>query len=1169
MTSTNSSAANPAKGVAPQQPNNNLLRTLLGGGLGVGASLLLSFIGRSRDAKTSSGSQTDIAQTPTVVKPGVTPVNNFGGASDVLLPQITGVSNQPNQYGRIPRCYGYVRVYPALSIQPYSYIQGNDQFTTVAYDFGYGPLAISDIRISDNPISQYTSVSYQIQSGAAGDAAFNITQYNTGEASFDDELTYLVGVTHNQTASGKYIVVDLYFPNGLYKKVSITDKNGYTTEIQQPATISVNVNYYGASGTSGHQEILITENSATPFRHTYQIPAPVVDTYSVQLVRNTLVDTSGNTVDAVHWDRLASRMDGSPWGNLIDANGNPILFARLALLAQATNEFNGTIGQVSAYVQSLLRQWTGSAWTVPTITNNPAWIALDILQGPHNAKPVPDSQIDLASFKAWADFCTANNITFNAVYDSETTPFQALKDVFAVGRAKLIQPNGNILAVMIDQPRTTVVQHFTPRNSWGFQWKAVRSATPDLLKVQWVNPAIGWQQDERLVYNEGKDANSMRTFESVQLKGCTDASQAYKYGKFFLASDQSRRRYYQLYADHETIVCTQGDLIRITNPIIGAGSGQGRIKAITTDGSGNITALTLDSRVQMLTGQSYQIRIRLSTGATMVAAVTTNPGNQSLLTLTTPIPAATAVKPQLQDLVMFGSGQDSIEAIITNIEWTPQLTAFITAVDHAPGIYTADTTPVPPFTSLIQMRHPVQVTVDPPVILSVQSDESVLTRDSDGALRTAIVLTLQPLPANVQYLETSYKRSDSNIWTPAQLAPNNGGPISIFGVQDGVTYDIRVRARRFDSWVSDWNSSITNYFCVGKTTPPPDIQVLEVDPLTGNPRWYYDAQHGINVPIDFAGFRVKMHWGYNLDWNTATIVSQLQTGTSVDVSKFARGLKTFLVKAVDVSGFESENPAILVRDFGAYIPQNIVASFDYSGTFPGAFSGCILSLGKLVQLSASHYWQSDTNKFWTGINSHVYWTSLFQEMTYQFSYTPDRTAVIKPFTIKLQLDIDSPAYKVEYQADGNSLFWSGGPTGGNNSFWTGNANQFWTQDQVWHPMPETGLEGNYGTYRFKITCFAGKYQSKINSVKVIADVPDIIKRYTLDIPTAAGARIPITPGDFRAIVYVNPALILNGAHPSANTPEVADMALSGPLIKMRDPSGAYTSGTVSVEVGGY
>lgn len=1153
----------------PPSQGSNLLKALLGGGLGIGASLLLSFVGRSRDAKTSTGAQTDIAQTPTVVKPGTTPVSNFGGAGDVLLPQITGVSNQPNLYGRIPRCYGYTRVYPALSIQPTSFIQGQDQFTTVAYDFGYGPLAISDIRIGDNPITQYPSVQYQIQNGTGGDTPFGITQYDTDEQSFDDELNYLVGVTHNQRAPGKYIAVDLYFPNGLYQITSVTDKNGYTYNVQLPATISVNVNYYSLNGGgSGHYELLITENSNTPFRKTYQVPV-TNDSYSVQLVRNTLVDTTGKIVSTVRWERLASRMDGSPWGTLNDANGNPIHFARLAVLAQATNEFNGTIGQVSAYVQSLLRQWTGTAWTAATATNNPAWIALDILQGQHNSKPVPDAQIDLNSFKAWADYCTANNITFNAVYDSETTPFQALKDVFAVGRAKLIQPNGNILAVMIDQARTTVVQHFTPRNSWGFHWKAVRSATPDLLKVQWVNPAIGWQQDERLVYNTGKDATNMRTFESVQLKGCTDATQAFKYGNFFLASDQSRRRYYQFYADHETIVCTQGDLIRITNPIIGAGSGQGRIKSVTTDGSGNITALTLDARVQMLANTSYQIRIRLNTGSTMVAAVVTNPGNQSLLTLTTPIPAATAVKPQAQDLVMFGAGQDSIEAIITNIEWTPQLTALITAVDHAPGIYTADTAPVPPFTSLIQMRHPVQVTVDPPVILSVQSDESVLTRDSDGALRTAIVLTLRPLPPSVQYIETSYKRSDSNIWTPAQLTPNNGGPVSLFGVQDAVTYDIRVRARRFDSWVSDWNASITNYFCIGKTTPPPDIQVLEVDPLTGNPRWYYDSQHGVNVPIDFAGFRVKMHWGYNLDWNTATIVSQLQTGTSVDVSKFARGLKTFLVKAVDVSGFESDNAAILVRDFGAYIPQNIVASFDYSGTFPGAFSGCTLSLGSLVQMSASHYWQSDTNKFWTGINSHVYWTSLFQEMTYQFSYTPDRTNILKPFTVKLQLDIDSPAYKVEYQADGNNLFWSGGPTGGSNSFWTGNANQFWSQDTIWHPMPETGLEGNYGTYRFKITCFAGKYQSKINSVKVIADVPDIIKRYMLDIPTAAGARIPIVPGDFRAITYVNPALILNGAHPNANTPEVADMALTGPLIKMRDTSGAYTSGTVSVEVGGY
>lgn len=1146
----------------------------LGMAAGLGAALLGSFFGRSRDSRINQNAQTAIAETPdTYVPDSYSAYADFGGAQDVMLPQLTSVANQAALYNRILLNLGFNKVFPVLSTEVFSVISGNDQIASVAYDFGYGPQNLSDFRINDQPIEQFTTVKQEIQEGKDSDVAFTLVKTVGGQNSFSIPLKFNVAQSQTLNKVGKYLTVDIYFPQGCRKINTVTLTNGYVfkEEVATPVGFFVACRKIGDAAWTDLDSIYLNENTRTAFRRTYSFTVPE-GAYEVRLTRaHADAPDDGSRFDASSWERIGIASDAAPWGVVKDSSGNPIKMARTAVEAKATDELQGAIGQYSAIAKSEVPSWhTDTSWSAPAISNNPAWLALWVLKGPMNYKPLADSDIDLPSFKAWADACTAAGITYNRMQDSETTPQKVLREIMVIGRAKMIQPTGTKLAVMVDGVKSTIVQHFTTRNSWGFSWKASRSKTPDLLKVQWLNPAIGYQQDERLVYNDGKSAENMQTFQTVQLPGCTDAAIAYKYGRFFLAQDRARRRVYQFYTHHEGLLCTQGDLIQITNPMIGAGLGQGRIKSFTINGSDDITGITLDSRMQMEAGTSYLVRIRLKDGSYINEDIVTVAGKQKTLTFSTPIPHGLTVLPAKDDLVMFGSVVTGREVIVTNIEWTKDLTCMITAVDYAPGIYSADTGPVPAFESLVQKRHPVQITVATPIILNVASDESVLSRDYDGGLRTQIVMQMQPVEETVQYFQVQYKRPDSTIWTDTEPTSASGGRIAISGVQDGVTYDIRVRAVRFDSYKSDWNSTLVNYLCIGKTTPPPTVPPPELDPITGNPRWYYDVQHGVNVPLDFAGFRVKMHWGYNTDWSTGTIISQLQTGTVVDISKFAGGLKSILIKAVDVAGFESTEAAVIIRDFGRVIPANIVAQFDYAPAWPGTKTNCTIIANKLSASDANLFWQNDSNTFWSGIDTTEFWAGQYAEMSYEFTYTPDRSQIAKPFTVALDIDILSAGYKVEYQADGGNLFWNGAPNGGDTNFWDNRVDSsFWTQDTQWHPMPEKGLEGFYGQYRFKITCFAGRFRSVINTLSVIVDVPDVIRRYAFEITDAAGARCPVVSGDFVYIKYVNPALALDAAHPAAYAPEVTDTLLSGPLIRMRDTAGGYTTGKVFVEVAGY
>lgn len=1137
----------------------------------MGASLISSFWGKSKQVTDSSVAQTSIAAGSPQSYDDMAAIDGFGGPGDAMLPRLTGVSNQSNRYGRLPLNLGKNQVYPIKSVEPVSEVYGNEEYLYAAFDFGYGEQEITEIKIGGRPLSEFPSVTTEIRAGVAGDTAIAINKIGAFK-SFSHDLEPGVGVTEEAPREGQSFYFDLFFPNGFYH---VTYNQFFPSGYKENAILDIKI---WIRPLGGSYSLLTTHRinnlSTVPWRAFIPI-AHVQGRYEFKLERVTPYDTTGNTVDRCTWTKLQVTQPGNPFGTMKDSQGVIVPPARLGITARSTNELQGTFEQLSAIVKSKVPIYNAETetWSAPTYSSNPAWLALKVLKGQCNYKPLTDDQIHLQSFVDWAKHNDDNGITYNRNIDSETTPRAVLKELFAIGRAKDVLKDGKY-GVIIDRAQTQVVQHFSPRNSWGFHWQATRGETPDKYRILFINPDKDWQQDERIVYKDGKDATNALTSQSVQLQGCTSSDQAFKYGKFLAADDMARRRTYQWYAYLDAIICQRGDLVRVTNPLIGAGTGQGRIKSVAVDGSGNVLSVTIDSRVQMIDGTNYKVRIRpsLAPGESIVASVVTVAGNQSVLAFSTPLAHDAAVLPAVNDLLLFGEQpEESRELIITNIEWTENFTALISAKDHAPGIYKADTEPVPEFVSNIQRRHPLKPDVPVPVILDIKSDETVLEQDSDGAYKTRIVLYMQVAPRNVQFFEVQYQRAGSTLWSNSQATNANAGIIKIEGPEDGLTYNIRVRARSFDFWTSDWNVSITDYLCIGKTTPPPDLPPLELDPETGDPRVFADRDHGYDVPRDFAGIQWRMHWGDNSDWETATIVGNLVTGSTINIKKYAKGLKTFLAKAVDVAGNMSVTASVIVKDFGDPIPDNIIETFDYGPAFPGIKTNCSIDDGYLKADDATLFYKGGSSRFWKGQAAALFWSSSYSEMVYEFEYKPDSAVILKPFKIKLALDIDSSAYKVEYSLAGNTYFWDRNPLGATRKFWTGAANKFYQGQDNWLPMPETGLDGIYGRYKFRITCYASRYRSVLRQVSLIVDVPDVIRRFNNLVITNAsdGIVVPVVPGDFRVIKYISPSLVKDVAHPDALVPEPQDDAITGPLIKMKNASNAFTTGKFSVEIGGY
>src|ERR1019366_6872956 len=170
------------------------------------------------------------------------------------------------------------------------------------------------------------------------------------------------------------------------------------------------------------------------------------------------------------------------------------------------------------------------------ITSNPAAHMLDIMQGKANKFPLPAARIDMTGLEAWRVWCAANHRSNNNIIDTQGTMFGALQAVAAMGRASFTMKDG-LYSILQDLPQTTPIQHFTPRNSWGFKATFAFPILPGMLKVRFVNPGANYQNDERWVLDDGYTyATPDLVTEVLDLThGCTDPDEAWRDGRYHLA----------------------------------------------------------------------------------------------------------------------------------------------------------------------------------------------------------------------------------------------------------------------------------------------------------------------------------------------------------------------------------------------------------------------------------------------------------------------------------------------------------------------------------------------------------------------------------------------------------------------------------------------------------
>lgn len=693
-----------------------------------------------------------------------------------------------------------------------------------------------------------------------------------------------------------------------------------------------------SSGTLNQVSFLVTASLAEVVRRGFRWTVPARGKYDIRVRRVTADSTSDRVSDEATWTALRTITNESP----INFDG----LAATALRIKATEQLNGVVDNLNAICTSIIPDWNGSAWVNQT-TNNPASCYREVLQGSANKQALGDARVGLQSLEDWHDFCVTKGFAFNMTRDYKASVEQALRDVASAGRATLAIVEDNKWGVIWDDTRTVPVQHFSSRNIKDYSATKLFPHLPHAFRVIFQNEDKNFAEDERLVYDDGFDINNTTEIERLELIGITNSDLVWKHGRYHIAQVQLRPEEHVLEVDIEYLVAQRGELIKFVHDVPKFSIGSARILIVNDNGS-EATSIVVNDMFPVNVTSDYAIRARAADGTSIVENVTVTPdanGQTDTLVFVTPPTLGLGSAPEVGDLVLFGEvGQESVDLIIKSIRPVADKGAQLVCVDYAPGVLTADSGEIPPFDS--QITDPISSVF--PSIVDIRSDEDVLVIHPDGGWdpQIHVVISFSTLrPADAAEIQARYRRTNSTESYKHVTTPISAAFLNLGHVAEGDTYDIQLRYLLDDGNPGIW-SPIHEHTVIGATTPPPDVLILmrNVDQLD----WDYP-----NPPGDFAGFLVRHAVGTNITWEQA---SPLHRGVHTE-SHFSLagiliygGAQTILVKAVDIAGNVSENPALMVLNLGDPLIDNIVITRDQdAANFPGTIVNCTREAGPTLQ----------------------------------------------------------------------------------------------------------------------------------------------------------------------------------------------------------------------------
>ena len=491
---------------------------------------------------------------------------------------------------------------------------------------------------------------------------------------------------------------------------------------------------------------------------------------------------------------------------------------------------------------------------------------------------------------------------------------------------------------------------------------------------------------------------------------------------------------------------------------------------------------------------------------------------------------------------------------ITDKKFSPKGFVELTMKEDAPSIWDyadaveADSTP--------NTGLPNPFLIPPVGIVTCQSGSDQLLAQ-DGTVISRILVTWPLSTSQAIFtqgiIEVQWQMTSSDVWDKVTMTGDQTQTY-LTPVQDGSWYIVRVRAiNQYLNVASDWSYAPTHQV-IGKTQPPADVATFFIS----NNIFSWSP----NTELDLAGYVVRFQYGNNTSWaDAAPMHTGILTSSPWTPEVFPPGPITVMIKAVDTSGNESVNPAIIQHNFGDTILENLIFSYDDKAAgFAGeATNGSVVGGNLVADDSGDLFWGADLARFW-GADSSLFWaTSTYAEMIYILPYQvmPDEVGS----RLTLDISVTASSYTIEYRYGTQGFFWGEDA----DFFWGADDALFWPPATEWSTWPGALESVPAGVVEFRITTQAGETQGQITELTLNFDVEDEFEEIDDVVVSASGTALPITKV-YRSINNIQLTLQEDGG--SAVTAKWINKTPTGPLIGVYDTAGNPTTGTIDARIQG-
>lgn len=501
----------------------------------------------------------------------------------------------------VPKYYGKNKIYGNI-ISAYTSPKSGDDTEQEIYmilALGSGPVkgitqsdgTNDDIFINGQRSVNYEDVSTEEKLGNLNQAAISLFSYTRPEYRPARVVTNTGGSEIYTTPDNDYddLEVEIMFDRGLFHANNAGGISNYSVDIK------IEISEHDAGSWTTLVDDTITDNSTEPIVKTYTCSTGSSYTggSNITINRGTKYDirVSKDTADRSS-SRYGDRLVLSAVREVLQDGFKYPGTSLLAVKALATDQLSGSLSVSVIQEGSYVRVYDDgtTTWSIEYSTN-PAWILYDILTQPvisgdgggtafavERYNGINPSRLDLSSFVTLADFCdettniddgkggTEKRITFNGGFDTGTTMWEAALEVCQVARCALVW-DGVEIRVAIDKT-TTATQVFGVSNIIKDSFKQTYLPTAERIseiEVHYLDAEQDYRRVPFSVFNSS--AGNWENKLTLQLKGITKQSEAWRAAMFRLAQNVLLKSTVEFEADIDAIACTVGDVIYVQHDV--------------------------------------------------------------------------------------------------------------------------------------------------------------------------------------------------------------------------------------------------------------------------------------------------------------------------------------------------------------------------------------------------------------------------------------------------------------------------------------------------------------------------------------------------------------------------------------------------------------------------